>query len=298
MDETRSPTPLLDADFLRRLDQLSLVARKLATGKIRGERRSKKKGISVDFADYRNYVRGDDPRFIDWNIFGRLDRLFLKLYQEEEDLRVYLIIDTSESMRFGEPSKFDYARRLAAALGYVALVSYDRVTITAVDAERAIEIPSIRTRGQVWKLFAFLEQLTPSGRTDLPRSMRDFSLKATRRGIVILLSDFMDPRGYEPTLAPVIGRRHEVFAMHTMAPEEIDPDVGGHLTLVDSETDEEIEVTVTDSFRDVYRHKVAAYVDALKSYCSARDVSYLSTRTDFEVERLVLEYLRRVGLIR
>jgi uncharacterized protein (DUF58 family) len=295
---TSSRSTLLDPEFLRKLDRLSLVARKLATGKIRGERRSRKKGISVDFADYRDYAKGDDLRFIDWNIFGRLDRLFLKLFQEEEDLHVYLLIDTSLSMNFGEVTKFDYSRRLAAALGYLALVNYDRLAVTAFHADATTRLDPIRTRNQVWKLFGFLEDLGCQGLTDLPACCKDFSIRHPRRGIVVLLSDFMDPSGYEAALTPLLARRHEIFAIQILAPEEADPGYRGHLKVVDSETDEEVEITLNESLRGIYRSKMAAYVESLRDYCSARGIYYLSSRTDFEIERLVLDYLRRVGFVR
>jgi uncharacterized protein (DUF58 family) len=289
---------LLDPDFLRKLEQLSLVSRKMISGKIRGERRSRKKGISVDFADYRDYAKGDDLRFIDWNIFGRLDRLFLKLFQEEEDLHVYLLVDSSESMAHGDPAKFLYARQLAAALGYLALNSYDRLAVTGFSETEIRSLDPIRSRKQVWKLFSYLDSLTCSGGTNLAAACRDLSVRSPRRGIVVLLSDFMDPAGYEPALSALLSRRHEIFAIHLLSPQEVEPDYGGHLKLVDSETGEEVEITLNDRFLAVYKKKMAAYVATIRDYCAARGIYYLSSRTDFEVEHLVLEYLRRVGFVR
>ena len=297
-ETTSTKSTLLEPDFLRKLEQLSLVSRKLVSGKIRGERRSKKKGISVDFADYRNYVRGDDVRFIDWNIFGRLDKLFLKLFEEEEDLSVYLLLDTSKSMAFGEPTKFEYGKKLAAALGYLALTNYDRLAVTAFSAGQTEQLEPIRIKNRVWRLFEFLGELSCEGGTDLPQTCRDFSIRYARRGIVVLISDFLDPTGYEEALKSLLSRRHEVFAIHLMDPQEVDPKYGGHLKLVDSETGEEVEVTLNTHLRDLYRNKVAAYVSSLQEYCSNRGIYYLSTRTDFELERLVLDYLRRVGFVR
>lgn len=293
-----SPSLLLDPEFLRKLDRLSLVARKLVTGKMRGERRSRKKGISVDFADYRAYVPRDDLRFVDWNIFGRLDRLFLKLYQEEEDLNVYLLIDISASMNFGEVSKFDYARKLAAAFGYLALVNHDRLAVSAFHAEAGKALDPIRSKSQVWKLFHFLEGLKCEGLTDLPTRCKDFVIRNPRRGMVILLSDFMDPSGFEAALATLLGRRHEIFAIQILSPEEIDPGYRGHLRLFDSETGEEVEITLTEALRSVYKKKIAAYVDSLRAHCAARGIYHLTSRTDFEIEKLMLEYLRRVGFVR
>ncbi|MCB9783481.1 MAG: DUF58 domain-containing protein [Candidatus Omnitrophica bacterium] len=299
MAETTPAKPtLLEPEFLRKLEQLSLVSRKLVSGKIRGERRSKKKGISVDFADYRNYVRGDDIRFIDWNIFGRLDKLFLKLFEEEEDLSVYLLLDTSKSMASGDPAKFEYGKKLAAALGYLALTNYDRLAVTAFSAGRTEQLEPIRIKNRVWRLFDYLNSLSCDGPTNLPSSCRDFAIRYARRGIVVLISDFLDPTGYEEALKALLSRRHEVFAIHLMDPEEVEPKYGGHLKLIDSETGEEVEVTLNAKLREVYKKKVAAYVSSLQDYCSSRGIYYLSTRTDFEIERLVLDYLRRVGFVR
>ena len=299
MPETAAErSTLLDPEFLRKIEQLSLVSRKLVTGRIRGERRSRRKGISVDFADYRDYSKGDDLRFIDWNIFGRLDRLFLKLFQEEEDLHVYTLIDTSSSMNHGDTKKFDYARKFAAALGYMALVNYDRLSMSAFHADETVHLEPIRTRNQVWKLFDYLENLECNGRTDLARSCKEFVIRHPRRGIVLLLSDFMDPTGYEDALSTLLSRRHEIFVVQILSPTEIDPEIHGHMRLVDDETGEEVEITLTRSFREVYKKKIAAYVESMRDYCSARGIFYLSTRTDLEVERLVLEYLRRVGFVR
>jgi len=297
-ETTPSKPALLEPEFLRKLEQLSLVSRKLVSGKIRGERRSKKKGISVDFADYRNYVRGDDIRFIDWNIFGRLDKLFLKLFEEEEDLSVYLLLDTSKSMESGDPSKFEYGKKLAAALGYLALTNYDRLAVTAFSAESVEQLEPIRVKNRVWRLFDYLNGLSCDGPTDLPSSCRDFAIRYARRGIVVLISDFLDPTGYEEALKALLSRRHEVFAIHLMDPGEVEPKYGGHLKLIDSETGEEVEVTLNSKLRDVYKQKVAAYVSSLREFCSTRGIYYLSTHTDFELERLVLEYLRRVGFVR
>ena len=297
-ESTSGCTTLLDPDFLRKLERLSIISRKIVTGKIRGERRSKKKGISVDFSDYRDYARGDDIRFVDWNIFGRLDRLFLKLFQEEEDLNVYLLIDTSTSMQFGEVTKFDCARRLAAALGYMALTGYDRLSVTSFVSGKSTFLEPIRTRNQVWKLFDYLEGLECNGQTNLPESCREFSIRHARRGIAVLLSDFMDPSGYEDALSALLSRRHEIFAIHILSPDEIEPEFGGHLKLVDSETGEEVEITLNQQLRKVYLKKTSAYIASLRDYCTARGIYYLSHRTDFEVERLVLDYLRRIGFVR
>src|ERR671935_168197 len=144
--------PLLDPEFLARLEQLELVSRKIFTGRMKGERRSRRKGQSVEFADYRNYVVGDDLRFLDWNLYARLDRLFLRLFMEEEDLHFYILIDNSLSMDFGTPTKLHFAKQVAAALGYIGLVNLDRVVVEAFNDRLVQSMPAARGRRSVWRL--------------------------------------------------------------------------------------------------------------------------------------------------
>src|SRR5580693_4948574 len=192
--------PLLDPQFLARLEQLELVSRKIFHGRMKGERRSKRKGQSVEFADYRNYVIGDDLRFLDWNLYARLDRLFLRLYMEEEDLHFYVLLDNSLSMDFGSPTKLHYAKQIAAALGFIGLVNLDRVVVEAFNDRLTQSLPAIRGRRSMWRLLDFLDKLQPAGASDLKRALRTFSLKSTGKGIVVVLGDFMDKGGYEEAL--------------------------------------------------------------------------------------------------
>jgi hypothetical protein len=187
--------PLLAPDFLRRLERLRLATRRLFPGRMRGERRSTRRGASVEFADFRNYAQGDDLRYLDWNVYARLERLFIKLFVEEEDLHVYLLVDGSESMTFGSPAKFDYARRAAAALGYIALHSLDRVGFAVLGPRvRAIKAPA-RGRGAALDCFGWLQEQAAEGGTNLAASLREFALRTRRRGVAVLISDFLDP-GY------------------------------------------------------------------------------------------------------
>src|SRR5437763_5456687 len=191
MPETQDG-PLLEPHFLARLEQLELVSRKIFLGRMKGERRSKKKGQSVEFADYRNYVIGDDLRHLDWNLFGRLDKLFIRLFMEEEDLHFYVLIDNSLSMDFGNPTKLHYAKQVAAALGFIGLVNMDRVVVEAFNDRLTQSMPAVRGRRSLWRLMDFLQKLEPAGPSDLKRSLKSFSLKCRGKGIVVLLSDFMD----------------------------------------------------------------------------------------------------------
>src|SRR2546421_1434540 len=191
MPETQSQ-PLLEPDFLARLEQLELVSKKIFLGRMKGERRSKRKGQSVEFADYRNYVIGDDLRFLDWNLFARLDKLFIRLFMEEEDLHFYVLLDNSLSMDFGNPTKLRFAKQVAAALGFIGLVNMDRVVIEAFNNRLTQSLPAARGRRSLWRLLDFLGQVEAAGPSDLKEALRTFSLRCSGKGIVVVLSDFMD----------------------------------------------------------------------------------------------------------
>jgi uncharacterized protein (DUF58 family) len=289
---------LLDPKFLARLEQLELVSRKIFLGRMKGERRSKRKGQSVEFADYRNYVVGDDLRHLDWNLFARLDKVFIRLFMEEEDLHVYLLIDNSLSMDFGNPTKLHFAKQIAAALGFVGLVNADRVVVEAFNDRLVQSMPAARGRRSVWRLMEFLQKLEPAGPSDLKRSLRTFSLKCSGKGIVILLSDFMDKGGYEDALRYLIARQLDIYVVHVLSQEEIEPDVVGDLRLTDIEDEDVAEITVTGPLLKRYKQNLAAYRGALQEFCTRRGVAYLFTSNQVPFERLVLTYLRQRGLVR
>jgi uncharacterized protein (DUF58 family) len=294
---TETP-PLLDPKFLTRLEQLELVSRKIFQGKLKGERLSKKKGQSVEFADYRNYVVGDDLRFLDWNLFARLDRLFLRLFHEEEDLHFYVLLDNSLSMDFGKPSKLHYAKQVAAALGFIGLVNLDRVMIEAFNERLTQTLPALRGRRSLWRLLDFLGKVEPAGPSDLRRSLRAFSLKCSGRGVVVLLSDFMDKGGYEEAIRYLVARQLDVYVIQVLSQEEVDPEVVGDLKLVDVEDDDVAEITVSGPLLKRYKQNLAAYRAGLNAFCTRRGVTYLFTTNQVPFERLVLGYLRQRGLVR
>jgi uncharacterized protein (DUF58 family) len=298
MATTDTPAPLLDPDFLARLEQLELVTKKIFAGRMKGERRSKRKGQSVEFADYRNYVVGDDLRFLDWNLYARLDRLFLRLFMEEEDLHFFVLIDNSASMSFGTPTKLHYAKQVAAALGFVGLINLDRVVVEVFNDRIVQSLPPLRGRRSLWRLLDFLGKLEPSGPSDLARALRTFSLKTTGKGIVVVLSDFMDKGGYEDALRYLVARQMDVYVIQVLSQEEIDPDLTGDLKLVDVEDADAAEVTVHLPLLRRYKENLDAYRAELHEFCTRRGVSCLFTSTDVPFDRLVLTYLRQRGLVR
>lgn len=291
-------TPLLSPALLAQLERMELVSRKIFRGRMKGERRSKRKGQSVEFADFRNYVPGDDLRFIDWNLFARLEKLFLKLFLEEEDLHFYTLIDTSSSMDFGEPSKLDYAKQLAAALGFIGLVRADRVKIETLSTTNKNPGPTLRGRASMWRLMEYLEEVQPGANIPLADGLKNFCVRNTGKGILVLITDLMDKAGYEQALRLLVAQQMDVYVIHVLSPLELDPDIKGDLKLVDCEDDDIAEVTISKPLLDRYKRTLASFIDGAREFCTRRGMSYLMTSTDTPVERLVSSYLRKRGLVR
>jgi len=289
--------PLLDAAFLRHLEQLGIVCRKTFLGRMKGERRSKKRGISIEFADYRDYAKGDDLRFLDWNIYGRLDRLFTKLFHEEEDLYLYIVIDTSGSMDFGDPNKAWFAKRTAAALAYISLSGLDRVCLVGFNQDQYRWMQPARGKGNIWRIVNFLEQLPIGGETTLTEGCRRFALQQRRGGVVILLSDLFDPNGYEDAFKHLLQHRNELYVFQILSPEEIQPDMIGALRLIDQETGEPVEVTASEDLLEVYERRLKAYQSQIKNTCLRYGVHYAPISTNEPMEHLLADSFRRMGLI-
>jgi uncharacterized protein (DUF58 family) len=288
---------LLDPTFMARLDQLDVMSRKMLAGKMKGERRSKRRGQSVEFADYRNYTIGDDLRFIDWNIYARLDKLFLKLFLEEEDLSLYILLDVSKSCDFGEPSKARYLKQVAAALGYVGLVNYNRVSVVAMADGVVAETGAIRGRRRVAQMLDFISKLQPTGTSHLAEACKRFALAHRHKGVCVVLSDFFDKGGYENGLRYVAGGKYDLFAVQVLSPQEIEPDIQGDLKLRDMEDDDMAEVSITQPLIKQYKANLNAYCLGLKDYVTRRGGTYLFTSTAVPFDTLVLNYLRERGLL-
>jgi len=288
---------LLAPDFLRRLDRLELEARRVLGGTIKGDRRSKKKGASIDFADYRHYVRGDDLRFIDWNIYGRLDRLFIKIFYEEQDLQCHILLDTSRSMRFGEPDKLDFAKRLAASIAYIGLTGSDKIAISGFRGQSSETFPASRGRHNVRRMLTSLDALDADGQTSLLNAARAFAQRVRGKSVVVVISDFLDPAGFEPALRYLIRDAFDVFVIHVLAPQEIDPDVAGHVEIHDMEIDHKLELSITPRLKEIYKRNVEAYSQKIKDYCMRYGMSYSFAPTDLAIEDLVLKRLREDGLV-
>jgi uncharacterized protein (DUF58 family) len=290
--------PLLDPEFLNKLEQLELVSRKIFVGRMKGERKSKRRGSSVEFADHRNYVVGDDLRHIDWNVYGRLDKLFLKLFLEEEDLHIYTLLDTSLSMDFGDPTKLQFGKQVAAALSFIGLVNHDRIVADTFSSELSVGLPGVRGRSQMWRVVQYLEGLEASGSSDLTAAAKSFAIRHVGKGIVVVISDFLDKRGYQDALRYLLARNLDIYVIHVLAREEIDPELAGDLRLVDCEDDDVAEITVSAPLLKRYKDNLNAFVGGLKQWCTARGIAYIFTANDQPFDKLVLNYLRERGLVR
>ncbi|MCH8148067.1 MAG: DUF58 domain-containing protein [Planctomycetes bacterium] len=283
---------------MNRLDQLSLVSRKIFAGKMRGERLTKRRGASVEFADYRNYVSGDDLRHLDWNIYARLNKLFIKLFLEEVDLHVSVLIDVSKSMDWGDPHKGLYARRVAAAIAYIGLVNFDRVSLYGFADGLQFELSGVRGRRLMARVIDFLTKLEFAGAGDLAATGKQFAIRHPQPGIVLLLSDFVDKGGYEDGLRFLMARKYDIYALQILSPEEIDPRLAGDLRLTDMEDEDFAEVTVGRALLNRYKRNLEAYCGGLKDFCATRGISYMFTSTEVAFDQMVLSYFRKRGLLK
>ncbi len=295
--------PLFDEKTRRKLEQLMITASHVRAGAIKGERRSTKRGTSIEFADYRNYTPGDDLRRLDWNIYARLDRPLTKLYEDEEDLAVHLILDTSASMDWGgegdpELYKFDYARRLIAGLGYISLMTNDRLIVAALGEGGIKQFGPARGRGYSVRLFNFINDLKPRGVADLNSGLKDYALRAGRPGLVVIVSDMFSPTGYADGLNVLLGKGNEVGIVHVLSPDEIEPPLAGDLRLVDIETGMSQEVTIDGGMRQLYIERVQAWRDGIRADCVKRGVHYLPIETNYAWEKVILSDLRKLGVVR
>ncbi|MEB2313187.1 MAG: DUF58 domain-containing protein [Sorangiineae bacterium] len=293
-----SDADLFDDEFQRRLETLAIVSRRVFAGRLRAERRSKKQGSGVEFADHRDYVSGDDFRYVDWNIYQRFGRLLVRLYEEEEDLSIYFIVDASTSMGFGDGRKLDQARRLAAALAYVGLANLDRVTLVAVAGEVVARMPTTRGKARIFKVFQFLRELEASGTTDLEDSLRTFVAQHKRRGLAVLISDLYDPKGFEAGINVLRYNRFEPYVLHVIDPADARPALKGDVRLYDCETGDEREVTITDRLLERMARAWADYRQEIEHFCTTHQVPYFAASVDEPFDELVLSVFRRGGFLR
>ena len=290
MPTTRSAP--FSSEFLAQLERLALLSRRAFRGRVRGERRSPRRGHSVEFCDYRAYGVGDDLRYVDWNIYGRLDRLHVKLFVDEEDLCLHLLLDASASMDFGAPAKLEYGARLAAALGFVGLVGMERVGVGVLRERVAEGWPPTRGRNQVVNLLEFLGRVEPSGRTSLNDGLGDYAMRAREPGLAVVVSDLMDPGGFETGVRALLERRFDVHVVHVLAPEEMEPEIAGDLRLIDAETGEIRELSVDGEAIRAYRERLRQFLERVETFSRLQEIGYHRVTTDTPVEEFVLAQIR------
>jgi uncharacterized protein (DUF58 family) len=292
---------LFDETTLRKLEQLTLIAERVRVGVMKGDRRSSKRGTSIEFADYRNYVKGDDLRRLDWNVYARLERPFIKLLEEEEDLSVHLLEDASASMDWPDNevnNKLNYALRLAGALGHIGLTTGDLMTVTLLNSQNEQRWGTYRGQQNSLRLLQFLENGRALGITDLNLSLRNYALRGGRPGLLFILSDLLSPNGYQDGLNALQARGYEVGLIHILSPDEIEPPVSGDLKLVDVETGADAEITLDATTLNLYRERLREWQTEIATFCANRHIHYIPLTTDLPWEKLVMQTLRVKGIVK
>ncbi len=298
---------LFDDEFQRRLDYLAIVSKKVFAGRMRAERRTKKSGSGVEFADHRDYEPGDDFRYLDWNVYQRFERLLLRLYEEEEDLAIYLILDTSASMAFGGRAewagaaggeKLNYAKKVCAALAYVGLANLDRVSIVSTNNRVLSRMPETRGKARIFKVFRFLRELGPDGSTDLEAALKSFVAQNKRRGLAVLISDLYDPRGFERGINVLRYNRFDPVVVHVVDPADARPRLTGDVLVYDCETGDEREVTVTSKVLRQYQEAHKAYMTEVARFAATHQVPYFEAPVTVPFDEIILRVFRRGGFLR
>jgi len=289
---------LIDDAFLRQLYSLRFVTRERRHGRLSGLHASPRAGVSLEFSDYRPYSPGDDFRYIDWNVFGRLDRIVVRRYVHESDLPIYLLVDLSASMGVGEPTKAFYASRLAAGLAYLGLQGFDRVGVFPF-TERVLPTSAQPRHGlrQMTHVLRALQDVRPVGKTSLDRAVRQFLSMSHENGLVVVISDFLGP-GFRDGVARLRHRGYEIVVIQTLTPEEIRPSDTGALQFVDVESLRQETMTVGHVTLAEYEDRFREHQLSLANFLRERTVPYFVAPTDRPVERLIHEDLRRGGVLK
>lgn len=287
---------LLEGAFLERLERLSLVSRRRVAGYGKGDRRSIRKGTSIEFTDYRHYTPGDDPRQVDWNIYRRSGNLYVKQFEEEEILTAHLLVDVSRSMDWGTPSKAEFAAKLAAALGYIILAGSTRLVVATLSGSGATTFGPAWGHRQVGELQTFLRREGPKGETDLDAALASYSRRA-EGGLAVVISDLLTPK-FEQGIKRLLDRRFEVTLLHVLAPEEVHPPMSGDLTLIDKEDGSEVAITLNQEALDRYDARFRSWTHAIETFCSRHQVVYQRIQTSERLEHVLFDSLRRRGVLR
>ena len=287
-----------DKEFLKKLEYLELIARRLVFGRRQALRASVKKGASIEFREFREYTPGDDPRMVDWFVYARLGELVVKLFRQEEELDLWVLLDASGSMDFGEPNKFDYARRLAAALAYIGMANMDSASVVPYANELRPGRDRLRGRGGIFGLLEFLSALGAKGRTELAAAARSHVSRVRRPGLIVIISDFYGLERARPALDQLRFFKHQIFVIQVAAPWELDPPLRGEWRLIDSERGDLQDLTVTDSMLRRYREAFEGQAEELRRYAMQYSIGYARACTDTTFDQFMLQVLQRGGLVR
>jgi uncharacterized protein (DUF58 family) len=286
-----------DAEFLQKLERLRLIAKRLSWAGSKGEHPSLRKGFSLEFSDYRRYQRGDDLRYVDWNIYRRLDRLLLKVFTAEEEMNVYLLVDTSRSMAEGAPAKIDYARKVAAALGYIGLKNLDRVGGASFSSALHAPLTLGRGRRQILSLFRFLNHLSCGGETRLGPAIHTFANLFPQGGLVVVISDLFDPDGWRAALEELANKKYQPLVIHIVDRRELDPQSSGDVMMRDVENGRERRFFLDAQLRHRFHEELAGYFNEIEAVCAGRAIDYLRTTTEVPFDEFVLQTLRQVSSV-
>jgi uncharacterized protein (DUF58 family) len=293
----RTREPLFDSEFLKKLETLNLIARQLVRGRRSAARPSIKKGASTEFKDFREYSPGDDPRSVDWMAYARLGELYVKLFRQEEELDVWVLLDRSGSMNFGEPNKFDHARRIAAALAYIGLANFDSAGIVPFDAELRKGLERLRGKGQILRLMGLLEETTPEGQTDFEKVAQMFTMRVRRPGLVIVISDFYGLQRCRAGLDRLRFAKHQLHVVQVVSPWERNPPLRGELRLIDTETGGQQNLTITDSMLRKYKAAFEQFKVDLKTYAMGSSIGFDQAGTEVAFDEFVRHVIQHGRLL-
>jgi uncharacterized protein (DUF58 family) len=292
---------LFDDEFLRQLELLQVIARRLIRGRQRAERKTRKVGSGLEFADHREYSPGDDIRSVDWGVLARLGSTLVRLFEEDEDLPLRLVVDVSDSMLTKDGQKLIYAQKIAAALAYVGLAGLDRVGLTAFSGKVHETLPAIRGKGRIFRVFEFLKNSKIGGPTDIYAGCKRVAAESSLPGVTVVLSDFYDLQGAFDGLNLLRFRKHEVVAIQVLDPIEANPvDTGlrGDVTLVDVEGDDSRDVTLSAALLKAYAEAHERFCTTLENKCRARGMPFFRASIDEPFDDLVLRIFRLGGVLR
>lgn len=286
---------VFDGDFYKKLESIAIRAKMTMTEGAAGGRKSKAKGSSVEFSDFREYSPGDDFRRIDWNAYGRFDKHFLKLFMEEREALVNIFVDCSKSMDFGDVNKGAMALRVSAILAYLALNNLDRVCINRVQGEGLYESSSFMGKNTFQRALEFFESTEFRGTTKLAETIKKKDLKS--RGISIVLSDFFTSGSTEDIIKYLAYKKQQIILIQVLSEDEINPILGGQIRLIDSETKEEISFTVTQKLLNTYNSKLKALKNSIKEQSKKYGGVFMQISSSEPLDKVVFEYFAKGEII-